>query len=155
MSASSPERRRSPALSLAVAGLMLVLAVSACGGEEGEGRPEDRAAIEGLVERINGAVADSDAAGWCDAYSPQSITETFGSPARCRRETASVIVGSDRGRRLRIEAIAYQGDDRARVRFRGAAGEANLTKVDGEWYLDLLQEVDVEPVPQAGSEAGG
>ena len=77
MSASSPERRRSPALSLAVAGLMLVLAVSACGGEEGEGRPEDRAAIEGLVERINGAVADSDAAGWCDAYSPQSITETF------------------------------------------------------------------------------
>lgn len=154
MSASSPDRRRSPVLPLAVAGLTLVLAVSACGGEGGGTRPEDRAAIEGLVERINGAVADSDAAGWCEAYSPESITETFGSLARCRRETASVIAGSDQGRRLRVEAIAYEGDDRARIRFQGVAGEANLTKVDGEWYLDLLEEVDAEPIPPAGSEAG-
>jgi hypothetical protein len=138
--------------SLALAGLLAALSLVACGGgDEGDSREQDRVAIE----RINTAVAESDAAAWCEAFSPESVTETFGSPARCRRETAAVIEGSDRGRRLRLEAVAYEGEDRARIRFSGAAGEANLTRIDGEWYLDLLQEVDARPVPDPdGGDAG-
>ena len=158
MTGISVEGRRAPSslrLLLVAAGLLGALAISGCGGGKADSRQEDRVAIERLVERINAAVADSDPAGWCAAYSPESITETFGSPARCRRETAEVIAGSDSGRRLRIEGIAYQGDDGARVAFEGAAGEANLTRIDGSWYLDLLQEVDAEPVPQAGTGGAG
>ena len=159
MSTESVQAVRLPATLrpfLALAGLLAALSLVACGGgDEGDSREQDRVAIEALIERINTAVAKSDAASWCEAFSPESVTETFGSPARCRRETAAVIEGSDRGRRLRLEAVAYEGEDRARVRFSGAAGEANLTRIDGEWYLDLLQEVDARPVPDPdGGDAG-
>lgn len=138
----------SPRLWLPVVGLAVVLALSACGGEDSDPRQADREGIEALVEQINTAVAERDAAAWCRAFSPESVTETFGSPARCQRETASVIEASGETRRLRLEGIAFDGVDRARVSFRGGGDEANLTRVDGQWYLDLLQEVNARPVPQ-------
>lgn len=134
--------------------IAVAIALAGCGGGSDDARQEDRVAIEGVVERINTAVADGNAAAWCDVFSPESVTETFGSPGRCRTETEKVIAGQDADRRLRIEAIAFDGADAARVRFSGAAGEANMSRVDGEWYLDLLQEVDAEPIPPEPGQSG-
>ncbi|MFZ9669423.1 MAG: hypothetical protein ACO3CR_06180 [Solirubrobacterales bacterium] len=139
-----------------LSGAMLAGAIwlSGCGGDDGSPRQADRAEIEALVAEINTAVAERDAAAWCSVFTPASVAETFGSPARCRTETEKVIAGSDQSRRLRITGVSFEGEDAARVRFSGTAGEANLTRVDGEWYLDLLQEVEVEPAP-AGDEGTG
>lgn len=152
---SGKERR--PRLPLALLmGAMLVggIFLSGCGGDDESPRQADRAEIEALVAEINTAVAERDAAAWCAVFTPESVADTFGSPARCRAETEKVIAGSDQSRRLRITGIAFEGNDAARVRFSGTAGEANLTRVDGQWYLDLLQEVEVEPAP-AGDEGAG
>ena len=146
--ARGPRLPTTPRLWLPVAGLLAALALPACGGGDSDPRQADREGIEALVEQINTAVAERDAAAWCRAFSPESVTETFGSPARCQRETASVIEASGETRRLRLEGIAFDGVDRARVSFRGGGDEANLTRVDGQWYLDLLQEVNARPVPQ-------
>lgn len=124
-----------------------MLLMAGCGGDNADPREEDRKEIRELVERINSAVSNGDAAAWCAVFSPASVTETFGSPARCRLETGEVIKGQDSGRRLELEGIAFDGDDAARVRFTGTAGEANLSRVDGEWYLDLLQAADANPIP--------
>jgi len=134
----------------AVAAALLLIG---CGGENDDPRAEDRAAIGELVERINSAVSTGDAAAWCAVFSPESVTETFGSPARCRSETGAVIKGQDSGRRLEVDGIAFDGDDAARVSFTGTAGEANLSRIDGEWYLDLLQAADADPLP--GDERAG
>ena len=150
-------KERGPRLPLALlAGAILAGAIflSGCGSDDGSPRQADRAEIEVLVAEINTAVAERDAAAWCAVFTPESVADTFGSPARCRAETEKVIAGSDQSRRLRITGIAFEGDDAARVRFSGTASEANLTRVDGEWYLDLLQEVEVEPAP-AGEEGTG
>lgn len=131
------------------------LLLAGCGGGNGDSRTEDRAAIGDLVERINSAVSTGDASAWCGVFSPESITETFGSPARCRSETGAVIKGQDSGRRLEVQGIAFDGDDAARVSFTGTAGEANLSRIDGEWYLDLLQPADADPLPQGGDAGEG
>ncbi|MFM9054943.1 MAG: hypothetical protein ACKOQ5_08920 [Solirubrobacterales bacterium] len=152
---SGKERRLRLPLAL-LTGAMLVggIFLSGCGGDDESPRQADRAEIEALVAEINTAVAERDAAAWCAVFTPESVADTFGSPARCRAETEKVIAGSDQSRRLRITGIAFEGNDAARVRFSGTAGEANLTRVDGQWYLDLLQEVEVEPAP-AGDEGAG
>ncbi len=158
MTAFSAEGLRLPVAPrhlLPLAGLLVTLALSACGGENSDPREADREGIESLVERINTAVADRDPAAWCEAFSPESVTETFGSPGRCQRETASVIEASGESPRLRLEGIAFDGDDRARISFRGGGDEANLTRVDGQWYLDLLQEVDARPIPQSQTATEG
>lgn len=151
-----PGKKRGLRPPLILAGAMLagVAFLSGCGGDDGNPRQADRAEIEALVAEINTAVAERDAAAWCAVFTPESVADTFGSPARCRAETEKVIAGSDQSRRLQITGIAFEGDDAARVRFSGTAGEANLTRVDGEWYLDLLQEVEVEPAP-VGEEGTG
>ena len=131
-----------------------VIFLGGCGGDDESPRQADRAEIEALVAEINTAVAERDAAAWCSVFTPASVADTFGSPARCRTETEKVIAGSDESRRLRITGVAFEGEDAARVRFSGTAGEANLTRVDGEWYLDLLQEVEVEPAPAGGEGTG-
>lgn len=153
-SAAGPRLPASPRLWLSVAGLLVTSTLLGCGGDGSDSRQADREGIETLVEQINTAVAERDAAAWCSAFSPESVTETFGSPARCQRETSSVIEASGETRRLRLEGIAFDGDDRARVSFRGGGDEANLTRVDGRWYLDLLQEVNARPVPQGESAIG-
>ena len=142
------------ATALALPALIAAFVLSGCGGGSDDPREQDRVEIEAVVERINSAVSNGDAAAWCSVFSPESVTETFGSPARCRVETEKVIEGQESARLLEVKAIAFDGSDAARVAFTGAAGEANMSKVGGKWYLDLLQEADADPVP-GGEPSGG
>lgn len=151
---SDTRGRRRTIATVALPALLAAFVLSGCGGGGDDPREQDRVEIEAVVDRINSAVSNGDAAAWCSVFSPESVTETFGSPARCRVETEKVIEGQDSGRKLVVKAIAFDGGDAARVAFTGAAGEANMSKVDGQWYLDLLQEADADPVPGGDPSAG-
>ena len=126
--------------------------LAGCGGSEEADRPDDRADIETLVAGLNRAIESDDPVAWCRVFSPSSIERTFGSEARCRRETAKVLENGRSPERVAIAEIVFV-DDTARVSFEGRAGDANLVLEDGEWFFSLDQQVD--PAAGDGQTDGG
>ena len=141
-----------PATCLLTALALSGAALIGCGGSDDGDRPEDRARIEALVAELNGAIQSSDPAGWCAVFSPSSVDSTFGSVARCRKETAQVLKNGGSPDPVAISDVVFV-DDTARVAFEGRAGDANVVLEDGSWYFSLDQQVD--PATGDGSVNGG
>lgn len=118
-----------------------------CGSSDGNDRPEDRAEIEALVTQLNAAIEARDPAGWCRIFSPSSVEGTFGSLARCQKETAGVLKSGGTPDGVAIADVVFV-DDTARVTFEGRAGDANVVLEEGKWYFSLDQQVD----PGTGSD---
>lgn len=133
--------------------VLLVLAGAAlfgCGTSDDGERPGDRAEIEALVAQLNDAIETKDPAEWCSIFTPSSVEGTFGSIARCQKETAQVLKSGGSPEVVSVADIAFV-DETARVTFEGRAGDANVVLEDGRWYFSLDQQVD----PGAGSGGTG
>lgn len=144
------------ATSLTVFLVLAGAALSGCGSSEDADRPDDRAGVEALVARLNEAIRTRDPAEWCRIFTPSSVEGTFGSLARCQKETSAVLESSSRPDTFSVADVVFV-DDTAKVTFKGRAGDANVVLENGEWYFSLDQQVDpgTAESQDGGGENGG
>jgi hypothetical protein len=127
-------------------------AFAGCGGSETD-NTADIAAIEQLVADFNQANERKDGAAVCDLFQPSTFFKTFGSKAKCARETDQIFAQSKQTPKLVIEDIAVEGTTAA-VTFIGRTNEAPMVKEGGSWYI-ALESDETGAAQDSNAEDGG